>query len=464
MKSSRQACRPRCCRERHVHTSLLRFFRSLLILASCLLYSSLLAVQEEPATNPILDREQFTGIRSDPGKSLRLRSLDSAQVKIPAQPITLKGAERRSIEADLGGTNVSLPQTDGPIHTSKDVPVSPTGYFNPLVREFEHQEGVVIATKVHGPSYFVMLQQSLCLLTQAYNNRVAYDIVVFTTEAIDEGLVANLTATVFPAKVRVVQDNDGLQAEIDKLTPMRRENFLRSCRTNTSDNLHWYSECPHRLAYNWQAEFRSLHIWKHPAILPYRWMMWLDADAFCSKRWERDPVAIALQHNMSIFFDNFPQGTSSGAEVDQRIQAAFGESLCSLQVHDEGYLERKTGQGCAHRSGENARIPLIHGFFHITKLDFFRSPDVQAWTKILIGDGFLQRRFDDQLAVTVPAAILAPRQSILMRKLGVELQVYHNFHLDGRTKVKNFRKEWHKKGWKMAFPEGAAHCTVTITD
>ena len=88
------------------------------------------------------------------------------------------------------------------------------------------------------------------------------------------------------------------------------------------------------------------------------------------------------------------------------------------------------------------RFGHIHGFFHITNLDFYRSDIVQRWAEIWIGDGFLQRSYDDQAAVTVPAAILAPERSWEMRSHGINLQVFHNNRMDGKERVGGFFRLW----------------------
>ena len=337
-----------------------------------------------------------------------------------------------------------------------------TGYYDPAIREFERQEGVVIVTKIHSDVYLPMLEQMLCLFHQAYNHRLKYDIVVFTTEPIDPTLLVNLTSTVAPVHLTVVQDNRGLQQEIADLSPTRRQKFVRDCHLQNEDelkNLTWFSKCPERIAYNHQAEFRSWHIWNHPALKQYHWMMWLDADAFCSKKWTRDPMAIAMQHNLTILFDNFPQGAARGQAIHQRIRTAMNGSLCEIHMTPQGHFERWIDEQCDAMS-KVANIPLIHGFFHITNMDFYRLHI--NWAKILIGNGFLQREFDDQVAVTVPAVYYTPNHSFLLRKVGIELGVFHNGRLDGDSKLKGggFLRFWNKKGGKELFADGENNCNI----
>jgi hypothetical protein len=227
--------------------------------------------------------------------------------------------------------------------------------------EFKHHKGVVIATKIHGPHQWGLLQQSLCLLHFAYNKRVKYDIVVFSSEPIPAGMLQSIKSLLAPAKVTVALDNRGLKEEIAALSPSRYKSFLNKCRdhillnsmeintdsetgidigTDTKvllddqsilQNLTWYSDCGDgRLAYNWQAEFRSRHIWHHPALAKYKWMMWMDTDSFCTKPWQRDPVALAIRNDLAIFFDNYHGGGSRN--LARAIAKGFHVSLCQSRL------------------------------------------------------------------------------------------------------------------------------------
>lgn len=87
---------------------------------------------------------------------------------------------------------------------------------------------------------------------------------------------------------------------------------------------------------------------------------------------------------------------------------------------------------------------------------------MQKWAQAWIGDGFLQRRYDDQAGVTVPAAILTPDRAWDMRANNIRLNVYHNFDLDGksRERVGGFLKYW-KNISRLQFPDAAKVCRVT---
>jgi hypothetical protein len=323
------------------------------------------------------------------------------------------------------------------------------------IKEFERQEGVVIVTKLHGPHQLLLLEQSLCLLHFAYNHLLHYDILVFTAIPLEEAALAPLRKIMAPVKFTVVVDNEGLQNEIANLSPVRREKFFKRCKPTAPENITWETDCDGRINYNWQAEFRSWHIWRHPALRDYKYMMWLDTDGYSTRPWTRDPVAVAMQNDLVIMFDHWPQGNGRGRDIQERIVQAFGQTLCGLEMKD-GQMQPSIGGECP-----SAKIPLVHGFFHVTNLDFFRSDAVTLWGETLIGDCYLCRKYDDQVAVTVAPAMLAPHRAWDMRSHGLRLDVFHNSHMDGQLDEKTgngFLKWWKISGRK--FPQAHGICPI----
>ena len=131
-----------------------------------------------------------------------------------------------------------------------------TGDDGVTVNHFQRQEGVVIVTKIHGPHQHFLLEQAFCLLHKAYNQRMNYDMIVFMAIPLSQDEEDSLRRLVHPAKITYVLDNRGLQQEIQALSPIRREKFLKRCNVSSPVNLTWASNCPGRIAYNWQAEVR----------------------------------------------------------------------------------------------------------------------------------------------------------------------------------------------------------------
>jgi len=186
---------------------------------------------------------------------------------------------------------------------------------------------------------------------------------VFTTLPVSDAEAQPLQTMVQPAKLSFVVDNRGIQEEITALSPERRANFLKSCNVTDPSNVTWWSDCPNRIAYNWQAEFRSWHIWRHEALRPYRWMMWLDADGFCTEEWKVDPIQVMIENDLVILFDNWPKGRHKGRDVQDRIWEAFGVHICRIKLGRSGFQSylSNTTDGC-----KRGRVADIHGFFHIT--------------------------------------------------------------------------------------------------
>eukprot|EP00980_Cylindrotheca_fusiformis_P004820 scaffold1034_cov127-Cylindrotheca_fusiformis.AAC.1 len=323
------------------------------------------------------------------------------------------------------------------------------------VPHFQRQEGIAIVTKIHGQHQYKLLVQSFCLLTKAYNERMKYDIVVFLTERISEQEEERLRQLVHPAHVEVVLDTleGGLQAEISALSPERRAGLLKRCNVTSEDSIDWFSDCPGRLAYNWQAEFRTVRIWSHRALAQYKYMMWVDADTFATRVWQQDPVAYAVAHDL-VLFAGLMRGGNARSEETERVYLGFNTGVCSIGTSNGGYFMVQTGPDCI-----NSRFYNIGGFFHITNLHFYRSAPVMKWMNFVREDCFLCRSFDDQFAVTVPAAILAPNRSKGITESGIKLDLFHNGRIDGykRAVPGGFRKYFPVAN----FSEAVGICPIT---
>jgi hypothetical protein len=327
-------------------------------------------------------------------------------------------------------------------------------------KEFERHEGVVIVTKIHSVMHWPALTQSLCLLQQAYNNRVQYDIVVFTTISVPQKDIDELQLIV-GGKLQIVVDNPGLSAMIQGFTPNQQSLLFKRCNVSSAEEMHWNVKCKEekstleRLSYNWQAEFRSKHIWAHPALENYKYMLWLDSDAMCTKVWDRDPVAIMMEHDLVVLFDHFPQGSTRGNDLQDRFKIAFNNTLCHVWMTNGTLVPVGVGEVCRYTG-----IKQIHGFFHITNLDFYRSAKVQKWADALIGESRFSRRYDDQLMVTVPAALWEGNRSWEMEYHGMKLDIFHNGDLDGKYFVYGGFKIWWRHNGTANFPEADGKCAI----
>ena len=334
------------------------------------------------------------------------------------------------------------------------------------IRDFDPAAKVVIVTKIQGKLTVGALNQSLCLLTYAYNHRVNYDIVVFSATEIRKKQLDLIRSTVYPANVTFVIDNPGLHTMVDALNATQKTALLNRCNVSQSSELDWLTRCEEKtsmgttnmhLQYTWQAWFRTIYLWEHPALQRYKYMIWADTDAFCTKVWQEDPIAIMRRNNMVILFDNFPMGTARGSEWPKWTKKAFGKPICSIKLSKSGHL-RPSSYDCV---GRKVKLNQIHGFFHITDLDFYRSKPVMNWQRIMMGDSTFSRFRDDQIAVTVPAAALAANRSWSMRSIGLNLSVVHDFLLDGQKseRIGGFMGFW-KNHANRTFPEAYGKCNA----
>jgi hypothetical protein len=196
-----------------------------------------------------------------------------------------------------------------------------------------------------------------------------------------------------------------------------------------------------------------------PALANYRYMLWLDSDGFCTQVWDRDPIDYMIQHQLVLFFDHFPMGRSSGADFQDRFLRAFHTTLCKIGMSEvDGSLYTHMGMPCP-----KPVIHQVHGFFHITDLNFYRSDPVLNWATILIGESKFSRRYDDQIGVTVPAAVWAQNQTADLRSRGFDFNVFHNGRLHGVDWAggKNFATSFWPQNGTRNFPQAMDKCTIT---
>ena len=289
-----------------------------------------------------------------------------------------------------------------------------------------------------------------------------YYIVVFYTDDLDEKDMVTSRKTMYPAKMSFVKDSLPLQEVLSSLPEERRENLMNRCIAKNSSitlqDIDWWTYCPGRINYNWQAEFRAWHMWRHVALSKYKYMLWLDSDTFATRKWDRDPVSYMISNDLVVFAGHHGGGSFGGKEVQKRIFKSFNTTLCeAYDDKQKGMMISKTGDDCFGNHLAN-----FHGYYHITNLDFYRSDMVDTWVRNWIGDYFLCREYDDQAALTVPAFILAPERSWTMPTHNFSMELFHNNQIDVGKRAGGFIKLW-KKGNNnitIPFPEARGNCVI----
>lgn len=163
---------------------------------------------------------------------------------------------------------------------------------------------------------------------------------------------------------------------------------------------------------------------------------------------------------LSQLFDHFPAGSSRGYEIPRIIKDVYDRVICNVNLVN-GTLVPWEGR-CLNR--KKNRIFQVHGFFHVSSLDFYRSDNVMKWNRALIGDSKFSRQFDDQIGITIPAAVLAGNRSRDMKSLGIYPRVFHNYVLDGRPPDwRGYFVKWWKRNANTTFPEASGQCVVDIS-
>mmetsp|Transcript_7809 Transcript_7809/g.11746 ORF Transcript_7809/g.11746 Transcript_7809/m.11746 type:complete len:469 (+) Transcript_7809:115-1521(+) len=317
---------------------------------------------------------------------------------------------------------------------------------------FKRYDGVVIVTKVLKPDDEKKLRRFLCMLAHAYNDKVQYDMVVFTTLPWGESEIANLQKIWAPAKLTVVIEAPPLEDQLAAMPDEERDFLRKRCglkfpnETLTYNN--WCTEPNYKggyisLGYSWQAEFRAYHIWTHDAIKKYKYMMWLDSDAMVTKVWDKDPMQVMVENDLIIMYSSFGYGVLRNTIVKDKMIKWYNKSLCSIN-------ERQCHGGaglceifCGDDPSEVFNIKQIGGYHHITNLDVYRKPIHQQFLKDFVGIHRFSREMDDQIGVTIPAMMeQSMRNDGKMRVVNenkaynLDLMIAHHGHYDDRQNKK----------------------------
>jgi len=308
---------------------------------------------------------------------------------------------------------------------------------------FKRHERVVIVSKVLWPKDLHLLKRMLCLQKAAYNRFVNYDVVVFTTLPWTIEQVEDLGRVVAPARLTVTNEGPTLEGHLAEMTHDEIVFLEKRCGVNrTEANLTWFHHCKdgrhkNSLGYSWQAEFRAYHIWTHPALRDYKYMIWLDSDALCSQTWDKDPLEAMVQRDLILMWTRF-YGNTREKEFRTKTLNTYGDDLCSTSLLD-GHLS--VIRNC---TGEEIKVKQVGGFFHVTNLDVYREDRHQKFLKELVGDYRFSRRWDDQLAVTVIPAMEDPTRAWKLRSHNFTFNINHHKAYDGevKTEVKQYNDWW----------------------
>lgn len=421
--------------------------------------------QEEENDDEKKGAESIPSVSEGPAATLQATSISkNITVKaraIPAAPdASVPKATQGTITIPAATATQRASSTNGTL-SSYDMTARNDGG----VQDFVKQPNVVIAMKIHGDAFVPEVKQCMCLLHAAYNNRVLYDIIIFVTIALPEQDMQDIRAIVHPANINFVVDEKTFEDQIAELTPAQKKTLLNRCPgVNKTEDLSWHERCRDGkhwmpLAYCWMSEFRSKQIWTQKALAKYKYMLWFDSDSFSTMVWKQDPVAFAIRKNLVLLMGNYPQGSVKAMTgVHYRISQAYNRTLCSSELDMFGRLRVTYGDPETCRTN----VQGTHGYFHITDLDFYRLPQNLHWSEVLIGDGKFQRIWDDQLAVIVPPAMLAPERTMEMETAGLKLEVMHNGMMMGKRKwVGGAFKKFFRRDAPTKFPE-AMHCKPFI--
>lgn len=227
----------------------------------------------------------------------------------------------------------------------------------------------------------------------------------------------------------------------------------------------WYT-----LGHAWQSVFRSYELWKHPALAQYKYMIWMDDDAFPTNSWRKDPIATMVEENLILLYHTFPARFGKSQKVIESMEVAYDQALCYIHNTNE-FKGNNTGKFvvryCTPREKEDlslTKIGLVHGMMHITNLDVYRKPRHLKFNQALVQQKRIpySREWDDRIAVTVPAAMEDPERAWEMRMNGFDIAIHHNGRVDGKGNLaKTFNAWWQR--FNRTFPVGRDMCSHVLT-
>jgi len=266
----------------------------------------------------------------------------------------------------------------------------------------------------------------------------------------------------------VAVEGPSLEEHLAAMTEDERQFLEERCDVKPGEKLTWFHRCTEKgsslfnnLGYSWQSEFRAFHIWNHEALKPYKYMFWIDSDAMCTKAFETDPMKVFIENDLNLMFDAFPGGLTRLPEFKVKMQETYGTSICKVSLTKDGTL---TPEMCK----EEDVLPSVRqicGFHHITRLDMYRSEKHQKFLKGLVSDYKFSRKWDDQLAVTIPAVMEDPKKAWDHQAHGVFLGIQHNSLMDGKERAEyiSYLNWWNIVG-KSKWTVGRAMCDGLVVD
>ena len=109
---------------------------------------------------------------------------------------------------------------------------------------FKRYEDVVIVTKVLWEKDIIPLKQWICLLNHAYNDRMKYDVVVFTTTPWDNDKIVELQKAAAPANLTVAVEGPPLEEQLSGMSDNERDFLRKRCNVkNETEKLTWFHHC-----------------------------------------------------------------------------------------------------------------------------------------------------------------------------------------------------------------------------
>jgi hypothetical protein len=191
-------------------------------------------------------------------------------------------------------------------------------------------------------------------------------------------------------------------------------------------------------------------------------MLWMDSDGFCARKWNRDPIAMMIQHNLTIFcLITFRRGVRKEKIFTRNSKKPFTEqSVCFVYLSDDGHLKAK--------SGTCTRANIYYASAWFLSCDQSRLLSKSSRSKVVesFDWGCIVFQTERRSNCRDGAGSRLDSYSGLghVYSHGFRPEVYHNGFLDGYRQQrvpKGFNINYWPTNGTSNFPEAVGKCNIT---
>ena len=145
-------------------------------------------------------------------------------------------------------------------------------------------------------------------------------------------------------------------------------------------------------------------------------------------------MKMMVENNLNLLFSGFPYGKATNVNIKEKMEKAYNKSICRV-FKTNGSLNPHMCKD----DNDPFELHQVAGNHHISNLETYRKPIHQKFLKDFVGDYRFARQFDDQIAITIPAAMEDGEKAWHERSHGLVLKIGHHGMFDNVASDKSPR-------------------------